>query len=142
MQNTLELGKKAFSENRFYDAQIYFYRIDKEFKEYVQAQDYLQRIDSINKTKPTIDKLKRELPSHEKELPLLQQHIREWKSASREDKMRASKSFVDEFNKLSPRDLTAIDVMNCVDEATRGLQVTDDLLLREVIILCSQEILK
>jgi hypothetical protein len=121
---------------------MYFYRIDKEFIEYEQAQIYLQKIDSINKSKPTINKFKKELPPHEKELPLLQQRIREWKRASREDKIGACKSFVEEFNKISPRDLTAIDVMNCVDKATKGLSATDDLLLSEVITLCSQEILK
>lgn len=68
--------------------------------------------------------------------------ISDWKKASESEKLRICKGFADAFNKMSTLKIAAIDIKNCVDTATKGLDSTNEVKIQDLVILCMDEILK
>ncbi len=139
-----DLARKAYLEKRYDDSKSLFLKVD-EPNELEEANFYLAKIDSIELLTLSNDLKNKKISEFEIKkdpLALAQQKIIDWKKTSTNDKMILCTAFVNEFNKLSSRHLSAIDVLNCIDEATKGLNSTNDISVGTMMTLCSQEILK
>lgn len=145
-QNSIQfdLAKKAYYEARYEDSKSLFLKV-KDSSEVSEAKIFLNKIDSISQATTSIQNTPHRADNSKSKLNrlnLIKQKIFDWKAASIEDRIYVCTAFVNEFNKLSPKKLSPIDIFNCIEEATRGLDSTNDIPIGTMMTLCSQEILK
>lgn len=147
----LEEGKAFMNSWKWFDATQKFTQVINKFPQTKQATEASELMEKVNKEVDSRGKYSYRInekayvevqQNAKREQPLAFGNISDWKDSTNEEKIRVCVGFTDEFNKRSSVKITSIDLYNCIEVATKDLDVTNSITVQNMVIMCMDEMLK